>query len=71
MRNKEELWSWIQEDLIPNVYQGKWYNGEEPEFSGFFSNKLSLLLGMPRVRQLRVKEGNSVFQSFHFICLVN
>jgi len=41
---------------IPNIYAGHWYNGEEEKKKVYIGNKRSILLGMPRMRQVRVKE---------------
>ena len=51
---------------IPNIYAGHWYNGEEEKKKVYIGNKRSILLGMPRMRQVRVKESKyypEVFQS--------
>ena len=42
--------------LLPGLYEVKWYNGELSKYKeGFISNKRTFLLGMPRLRQLRMK----------------
>ena len=50
------LWKWIDDILLPGLYNVTWYNGREFEYSeGFISNKQTFLMGMPRLRQLRIK----------------
>lgn len=39
------------------VYAGEWYNGQKEPMTVYTGNKLSILLGMPRLRQLRIKKG--------------
>lgn len=43
---------------MPNLYNVDWYNGRPFEYEeGFLSNRAAFLVGMPRMRQLRVKTG--------------
>lgn len=45
--------------MVPGLYQTVWYNGHQFEYKeGFVSNRKVYIVGMPRLRQLRVKEGN-------------
>lgn len=39
------------------VYAGKWYNGQRETTTEYIGNKRSILIGMPRLRQLRVLKG--------------
>ena len=39
----------------PNIYSHPWYNGRQ-EKDVYVENKMSLLVGMPWMRQLRVKK---------------
>ena len=48
-------WNWLQRVFIPGVFSGRWYNGRNEEQTIYIGNKHSLLVGMARVRQLRVK----------------
>lgn len=52
-------WSWLQDNFIPGVFSGRWYNGQEEKQTTYIGNKHSLLVGMPRIRQLRVKSSKS------------
>lgn len=57
----EHFWSYIDENgpLLNGLYWTKWYNEENLEIDDqnriFYENKL---LGVPRLRQLRVKDGS-------------
>ena len=58
MNSKDSLWKWIESDLLPSLYNTTWYNGQPFEYKeGFISDKQTFTLGMPRLRQLRVKKG--------------
>ena len=42
--------------LVPGLYDMTWYNGQPFEYKeGFISNKKNFLMGMPRLRQIRLK----------------
>ncbi|KAL9965160.1 hypothetical protein ACROYT_G028923 [Oculina patagonica] len=53
--NNSLYWNWLRDVFLPEVYAGKWYNGQQEEQSIYIGNKHSVLVGMPRLRQLRVK----------------
>ena len=56
MTNPTSLWEWMDDVLIPGLYDVTWYNGQPFEYQeGFISTKLTFLMGMPRLRQLRMK----------------
>ena len=58
MDSKDSLWKWIENDLLLSLYNTKWYNGQPFEYKeGFISDKQTFMLGMPRLRHLRVKKG--------------
>ena len=43
---------------MPRLYDVEWYNGRPFKYEeGFLSNRAAFLVGMPRMRQLRVKPG--------------
>ena len=48
--------------FLPNIYAGVWYNGEKEEEEVYIENKKSILLGMPRMRQVRVKKSKLCFK---------
>jgi hypothetical protein len=47
---------WSRETLIPGLYSTEWYNGKKIQ-EGWIANNEDYLVGVPRVRLLRVKEG--------------
>ena len=58
------------------MFAGKWYNGQEENQTMYIGNKHSVLVGMARARQLRVKpskllpsltksDSNYLDRSFH------
>ena len=53
--NNSLYWNWLRTVFLPGVYAGVWYNGQVEKQSIYIGNKRSLLVGMPRLRQLRVK----------------
>ena len=60
--SKDSLWTWIENDLLPSLYNTTWYNGQLFEYKeGFISNKKAFMLGMPRLRQLRLKKSKLGF----------
>ena len=58
VKNTSQLWTWLEDVFIPVVYAGKWYNGQRETTAEYTGNKRSTLVGMPRLRQLRVIRGN-------------
>ena len=53
--NKTQYWSWVTDAFLPGVFGGKWYNGQQENQTMYIGNKRSVLVGMARGRQLRVK----------------
>ena len=43
--------------FIHDSYAGEWYNGQLEQTPEYIGNKVSMLIGMPRLRQLRIQEG--------------
>ena len=62
--DNKKYWSWLHDVFIPGVFSGRWYNGEKENQTMYIGDKHSLLVGMARVRQLRVK--SSKLFSFYF-----
>lgn len=58
VKNTSQLWTWLEGVFIPVVYAGKWYNGQRETTTEYTGDKRSILVGMPRLRQLRVMKGN-------------
>ena len=43
---------------MPGLYHTTWYNGEKFEYTeGFISNRENFMVGMPRMRQARIRPG--------------
>ena len=60
MDNTASLWKWVNGVLLPSFFNVTWYNGQPFEQKeGFISNKKNFLMGMPRLRQLRLKKGKN------------
>lgn len=55
----KSLWFFVESDLLPFVFDKKWYNGEEDIFDGFTDDKYLYTVGMLRLRQLRTKKGTT------------
>ena len=53
--NNSLYWNWLRTVFLPGVYAGFWYNRQVETRSMYIGNKRSVLVGMPRLRQLRVK----------------
>ena len=53
---------------MPEVFVDDWYNGEREKVSEYIGNKRSILVGMPRLRQLRIKESKSIIKNTQFWC---
>ncbi|XP_068684513.1 polycystin-1-like protein 2 [Montipora foliosa] len=56
VHNIPTFWKWSKNTFLPRVYDVGWYNGRPFQYEeGFLSNRVAFLVGMPRMRQLRVK----------------
>ncbi|XP_072044193.1 polycystin-1-like isoform X2 [Amphiura filiformis] len=52
----EQYWAWVHTGLVPSLYAGKWYNGDDPEYmDNFFGDRNSFIVGYPVMRQVRVR----------------
>ena len=59
------MWKWLQDILLPGIYQ----DDEDLAFSNsttFTVEGDAVLVGMPRLRQLRVKKGANTYISIIF-----
>ena len=63
--NNTLFWNWSINVFVPAIYAGVWYNGLPENQSNYIGDKCSVLVGMPRVRQLRVKSSKWYFVSYH------
>ena len=57
--NKYEVWAWISDEVVPNLFFTEHYNGDvTTEYDEqFIYNGVSKRLGPPRLRQLRSNPG--------------
>lgn len=53
-----KFWTWMSTNFTASVFGIRWYNGKEETNGIYISDKSSILLGMPRIRQLRIKKGD-------------
>ncbi|XP_031571396.1 uncharacterized protein LOC116305596 isoform X3 [Actinia tenebrosa] len=52
----DKFWNWTKNKLLPALYDTDWYNGEPfTSEEGFVSNREMFIVGMPRLRQLRMR----------------
>ncbi|XP_022808986.1 polycystic kidney disease protein 1-like 2 [Stylophora pistillata] len=58
VNDAHELEAWLKKELISNIYNQAWYNGDEENNYLFTENKMSILVGMPWLRQHRIKIGS-------------
>ncbi|XP_078349560.1 polycystin-1-like protein 2 isoform X5 [Oculina patagonica] len=50
------FWKWTNKILVPGLYNVRWYNGDRFEYKeGFISNREGFMVGMPRLRQARIR----------------
>ncbi|XP_078363993.1 polycystin family receptor for egg jelly-like [Oculina patagonica] len=56
--DSHRLWEWLKQEFLPSIYNQAWYNGLEEEKDLYIGNKKSILIGMPWMRQLRVKNSS-------------
>ena len=52
-----QFWGWLKNIFVPAIYSAESYEHEKETKSEYIRNKRSILIGMPRLRQLRVKKG--------------
>ncbi|XP_068717180.1 polycystin-1-like protein 2 [Montipora capricornis] len=53
-------WKWLKGQFVDGIYANEWYNGKNATKQEYINNKNSILLGMPRLRQLRVKKDSCI-----------
>lgn len=61
-----DFWEWVEQTLVPGLYNNGWYNGKSGR-AGFLNDKMSFVVGVARMRQLRVKSGKET----KGVCVVN
>lgn len=65
-----KLRRWIEHDFLPKFYSQQWYNGLKDSENIFVENKMSILVGMPWMRQLRVKKSEHLFVLMTWLCKI-
>lgn len=61
MNNLQLFLKWGEHSLIPHLYEQDWYNGGKViNRTGFTSSRASKRLGRLRLRQARIKKGESL-----------
>ncbi|XP_078352373.1 polycystin family receptor for egg jelly-like [Oculina patagonica] len=72
IKNNNQFWRWMNEVFVRAIFPDGWYNSQEEKISEYIGNKRSILVGMPRLRQLRVKkntcEGAAIFKKMINFC---
>uniref|UniRef100_UPI00358FF19E polycystin-2-like protein 1 n=1 Tax=Myxine glutinosa TaxID=7769 RepID=UPI00358FF19E len=56
--NMQEFWKVLQGPIVDGLYWDKWYNDDPIDINGSFIYYENLLLGVPRIRQLKIKNGS-------------
>lgn len=62
--DSNELWGWLRQEFLPNIYNQAWYNGLKEKEDVYIANKMSILIGMPSMRQLRIKKSKPQYIIF-------
>jgi hypothetical protein len=58
IRDVSMFWAWARNQFVKEVYNVTWYNSQPfGGAEGFISNRDMFLVGMPRLRQIRIKAG--------------
>ena len=52
-----KFWDFLEGQFTSGIYALEWYN-EKKVNQEFIDSKMSLLIGMPHLRQLRVQKGS-------------
>ena len=50
------LWGWLRQEFLSNFYNHPWYNGIKNKEDAYVENKMSVMIGMPWLRQLRIRK---------------
>ncbi|KAK2571916.1 Polycystin-2 [Acropora cervicornis] len=54
-KDPRSYWKWLRGQFVNGIYANEWYNGKIATKQDYINNKKSILLGMPRLRQIRIK----------------
>ena len=55
----ESFWAWFEDELVPGLYDSG-QSGDREE-TGIITSKTGFIVGLPRIRQMRIKQGQSSF----------
>ncbi|KAG1652539.1 Polycystic kidney disease protein 1-like 2 [Nymphon striatum] len=59
VKSPQKLYDWMREVFIKEIIVGKWYNNELPfDMLNYMNDHSNLLVGVPLLRQVRVKENS-------------
>uniref|UniRef100_A0A8C4QNU7 Polycystic kidney disease 2-like 1 n=1 Tax=Eptatretus burgeri TaxID=7764 RepID=A0A8C4QNU7_EPTBU len=56
--NMQDFWKVLQGPIMDGLYWDKWYNDDPIDINGSFIYYENLLLGVPRIRQLKIQNGS-------------
>lgn len=59
MNTVSSTWDWTRQTLLPGLHPGLLYDGLQSE--PYIADRMSLQLGVARLRQVRVQKGTSPF----------
>ena len=72
LSNVNSFWPWVLGSFVPKLYPLSWYNGWNVEEDDIIEDKNSFLIGMGRLRQLRLPgQWFFSFGSLYFWCSSN
>ena len=60
IQSHEDVYTWINQTLMPNLYSSDWYNGQPLTTwreALQTRDRATIRLGIARVRQMRIKDG--------------
>ncbi|XP_068684585.1 polycystin family receptor for egg jelly-like [Montipora foliosa] len=60
LSNRYQLSKWLNQEFIQKFYGQPWYNGHTEKNDIYVENKMSIMIGMPWMRQLRMKRSSCV-----------
>jgi len=61
----------MRNTFVPGLFNTAWYNGKPFDYDeGFISNRENFLVGMPRLRQIRILPGNIRYQVESYFSIV-
>ncbi len=55
-----QFWGWMKNVFVPAIFTADSYKDQEETASEYIGNNRSILVGMPRLRQLRVMKSKVI-----------